>query len=154
VRATDGAQTRSQQWRRYLPWIVALAFSISGVIHLVHPTTFTAIVPHVLPWAKELVEVSGVAELICAVGLWRRQRWAGVAAALLLLVIWPANLQDALTLQGGHDLAGRLAAWVRFPLQIPLIWCALQSGRPRSKPATSRHEETVGPTRGAPPEHG
>jgi uncharacterized membrane protein len=145
-----GAVTLS---RDQAPWLVAAAFSISGVIHLVHPTTFTAIVPHVLPWAKELVEFSGVAELLCALGLWRRQRWAGVAAAVLLVVIWPANLQDAITLQGGHDLPAQVAAWVRFPLQVPLIWCALQSGRPRSLPARSPHEATAGSTPGAPPEY-
>jgi uncharacterized membrane protein len=139
--------------RDQAPWLVAAAFSISGVIHLIHPATFTAIVPHVLPWAKELVEISGVAELVCAVGLWRRQRWAGVAAALLLVAIWPANLQDAITFQRGHDLAAQVAAWVRFPLQIPLIWCAIQSGRRRRTPIPSRPDGRVGPSAGPPPGH-
>ena len=137
--------------RDQTPWLVAAAFSISGVIHLVHPATFTGIVPHVLPFAKEMVEVSGVAELVCAIGLWRRRRWAGVAAALLLVVIWPANLQDAITLQRGHDVAAQIGAWVRFPLQIPLIWCALQSGRPRATPMTSPPTWTANPTEGPPP---
>jgi uncharacterized membrane protein len=117
--------------RPYLPWVVAAAFSVSGVIHLVRPATFTGIVPHVLPFHVALVEVSGVAELVCAVGLWRRDRWAGVAAAVLLLAIWPANLQDALTMRHGHDTTATVLTWVRFPLQIPLIWCALGAGTPR-----------------------
>jgi uncharacterized membrane protein len=108
---------------------VAAAFSVSGVVHLVHPATFTGIVPHVLPFATALVVASGVAELICAAGLWRRTRWAGYAAALLLLVIWPANLQDAITAQQGHDVTTTVLMWIRFPLQIPLIWFALQSGQ-------------------------
>ena len=116
--------------RPYLPWIVAAAFSISGVVHVVHPSTFTHIVPHFLPWRTAIVRVSGVAELVCAFGLWRRQRWAGIAAAVLLLVIWPANLQDAITAQGGHDLTTKVEDWIRFPLQLPLIWFALQSGLP------------------------
>jgi uncharacterized membrane protein len=118
-------------YRPFLPWIVAAAFTVSGVIHLVHPTTFTSIVPHFLPLKTELVYASGVAELICAVGLWRRQRWAGIAAAVLLVVIWPANLQDAITAQQNNDPA-RFLYWVRLPLQIPLIWFALQSGRDRT----------------------
>jgi uncharacterized membrane protein len=127
--------------RPYLPWVVAFAFSVSGVIHLAHPRTFTGIVPGVLPWHTALVVVSGVAELVCAYGLWRRQRWAGVAAAVLLVAIWPANLQDAITTQRGHDLTSSVLTWVRFPLQLPLIWFALQSGR------TVRHlvGERVGP---------
>ena len=115
--------------RPYLGWVVAAAFSVSGVIHLVHPSTFTGIVPHFLPWPTGLVEVSGVVELVCAVGLWRRQRWAGVTAALLLLALWPANLQDAITAQQGHDVAAQVLTWIRFPLQLPLIWCAWSSGR-------------------------
>jgi len=113
----------------YGAWFVAAAFSVSGVIHLFDPSEFTSIVPHFLPFSTGLVYASGVAELICAYGLWRRQRWAGVAATALLLAIWPANLQAALTAQNSHDLTNKVVSWVRFPLQIPLIWLALRSGR-------------------------
>ena len=71
-------------------------------------------------------------ELICAVGLWRRDRWAGIAAAALLVIIWPANLQAAITAQGSEDPTAKLLTWTRLPLQIPLVWFALQSGRNRS----------------------
>ena len=132
VTTASGGHRRSADFRSYLPWIVAAPFTVSGVIHLSHPTTFTPIVPHFLPLKTELVYASGVAEPICAVGLWRRDRWAGIAAALLLVVIWPANLQDAITTQHGHDLTTKFFDWVRFPLQIPLIWLALQSGQHRT----------------------
>ena len=115
----------------YGPWIVAAAFSISGAVHLAHPATFAGIVPHFLPFPTALVYASGVAEWICAVGLWRRQRWAGYAAAALLLVVWPANLQEAITTQEGNDVWAQVITWVRLPLQIPLLWFALQSGRTR-----------------------
>ena len=49
---------------------------------MTNPTIFTPLVPHVLPWPTALVYASGVVELICAVGLWRRDRWAGIAAAV------------------------------------------------------------------------
>lgn len=113
----------------YGPWIVAAAFSISGVVHLVHPATFAGIVPHFLPFSTALVYASGVAELICATGLWCRQRWAGYAAVVLLLAVWPANLQNAITTQEGHNLIVQVLTWLRLPLQIPLIWLALKSGR-------------------------
>lgn len=116
---------------RYGPWIVAALFTLSGVIHLTHPAIFTPIVPYFLPWPTELVYASGVAELICAVGLWRRDRWAGIAAAALLVIIWPANLQHAIDALHGDDLVTTVVAWIRLPLQIPLIWFALQSGRGR-----------------------
>jgi uncharacterized membrane protein len=133
VPTSDNGPPRSVYHRsRYLPWIVAAAFTVSGVVHLCHPSTFTSSVPHFLPLRTGLVYASGVAELICAVGLWRRDRWAGTAAAVLLVVIWPANLQDAISAQYGHDLTTQVLDWVRFPLQIPLIWFALQSGRRRT----------------------
>jgi len=104
---------------------------VSGLVHLARPAVFTSIVPQVLPWPTQLVYASGVAELVCAVGLWRRDRWAGVAAAILLVLIWPANLQNALTAQRGHDLTAAVLLWLRLPLQVPLIWFALQSGADR-----------------------
>jgi uncharacterized membrane protein len=133
VTTTSGGHWRSARYRQYLPWIVAAAFTVSGVIHLAHPATFTPIVPRFLPLRTELVYASGVVELICAVGLWRRNRWAGIAAAVLLVIIWPANLQDAITAQHGHDLTTKVVDWGRLPLQIPLIWFALQSGRDRTE---------------------
>jgi uncharacterized membrane protein len=132
VTTASGGHRRSARYRPHLPWLVAAAFTVSGVIHLAHPATFTPIVPHFLPLPTELVYASGVAELICAVGLWRQDRWAGIAAAVLLVIIWPANLQDAITALQGHDLTAKVVDWIRFPLQIPLIWFALQSGRSRS----------------------
>ena len=133
---------RGARWAAcYGPWIVAAPFSVSGVIHLVHPATFTPIVPRFRPFPTELVYASGVAELVCAVGLWRRDRWAGIAAAALLVIIWPANLQDAITAQQGHDLTTKVLLWIRLPVQIPLIWLALQSGRSRQvrRPDSASH---------------
>jgi uncharacterized membrane protein len=130
----------------YGAWIVAAAFSVSGVIHLFDPREFTPIVPHFLPFSTGLVYASGVAELICAYGLWRRQRWAGIAATALLLAIWPANLQAAVTAQNSDALRNQVISWIRFPIQILLIWLALRSGRSAAAdhhpkhPSPLRHE--------------
>jgi len=96
---------------------------------LARPAIFLPLVPQVLPRPTQLIYASGVFELICAVGLWRRDRWAGIAGAVLLVVIWPANLQAAITAQHGVDPTTKALTWIRLPLQIPLIWSALQSGR-------------------------
>jgi uncharacterized membrane protein len=112
--------------------VVIVAFAASGAVHMVHPPTFTRMVPSFLPAKTALVYVSGVAELGCAAALIRRERWAGVVAAALLLAVWPANLRAAIDAQSGSDTARKIELWVRLSLQIPLIWCALQS-----KPAKS-----------------
>jgi uncharacterized membrane protein len=146
VGQTDHAQRFVTVLKSYGAWIVAAAFSVSGVIHLFDPKEFTSIVPRFLPFSTGLVYVSGVAELICAYGLWRRQRWAGIAATVLLLAIWPANLQAAVTAQNSDELSNQVISWIRFPLQIPLIWLALQSGR---SPAADRHRRHQLPARNA-----
>jgi uncharacterized membrane protein len=133
VTPTNVRHWRLARYRQYLPWIIAAAFTVSGVIHLADPAAFTSIVPHFLPWHTGLVYASGVAELVCAIGLWRRRRWAGIAAAVLLVIIWPANFQGAITAQHGHDLTTKMVGWGRLPLQIPFIWFALQSGRDRAE---------------------
>ncbi|MEO6142887.1 MAG: DoxX family protein [Dermatophilaceae bacterium] len=125
---------------RYGPWMVAAAFTVSGLLHLANPAIFTPLVPCVLPGPTELVYASGVVELICAVGLWRRDRWAGIVAAALLVIIWPANLQATITAQEGDDLATKVVTWIRLPLQFPLVWLALQSGRRQRRPVTSGRE--------------
>ncbi|MGH9093794.1 MAG: DoxX family protein, partial [Acidimicrobiales bacterium] len=146
---------RTGRWRRRAPWIVAAAFSLSGVVQLAHPATFTHIVPGFLPARTALVYASGVAELVCAAGLWWRARWAGMAAAALLVVIWPANLQMAINAQNGHDAATQIEDWIRFPLQLPLIWCALQSRGPASVASRGpRSGASRGPACGPSPRRG
>jgi uncharacterized membrane protein len=113
-------------------------FSVSGVVHLVRPRVFTSIVPRFLPFPTGLVIASGVAELVCAAGLWRRRPWAAYASAALLIAIWPANLQDALTAEHASGAATRVLLWVRLPLQLPLIWCALQARRAVVQPDAGR----------------
>ena len=144
MRETDDVQRLVTILNLYGAWIVAAAFSVSGVIHLFDPREFTPIVPHFLPFSTGLVYASGVAELICAYGLWRRQRWAGIAATALLLAIWPANLQAAVTAQNSNELSNQVISWIRFPIQIPLIWLALRSGR---SAAADHHPKPPSPLR-------
>jgi uncharacterized membrane protein len=139
VETTSGVRRAMLFSYSYGPWIVAAAFSVSGVVHLIRPVTFTGIVPRFLPFSTALVYASGIAELICAFGLWRRKRWAGYASAVLLLVLWPANMQDAITIQQGHEVTTKVVTWFRLPLQIPLIWFALQSGRTKPVGSPTSH---------------
>lgn len=115
------------------PRLVAAAFLGSGVLHFKAPRPYVALVPRVLPHRLLLVQVSGALELVCAAGLLARTRWAGPASAVLLVAVFPANVQMALD-SGSGRLPGladnRLVAWGRLPLQAPLVWAALQS-RPR-----------------------
>lgn len=102
----------------------------SGILHFVKPGPYVAIVPKMLPRKRELVYVSGVAELAAAALLAapRSRRVGGIVAAGLFVAILPANVSMALR-SGGRPAVHQVAAWARLPLQAPLVRWAWQAGR-------------------------
>jgi len=111
------------------PWIVALLFTASGVLHLLNPQAFMWLMPDWLPFSIELILLSGVFELVAALGLLLGKPWGGYLAVATLLAVWPANWWFAIdALTNSPDLA--LAAWLRLPLQLPLIWWSWRVARP------------------------
>lgn len=115
--------------RKIGSWIVIALLSVSGVLHLVSPQGFLWLMPPELgePLTLTLVYVSGFVELACALGLLLRWRWAPALTALTLLAVWPANIWYAFDQLGSDNTALTIAAWLRLPLQIPLIWWAWKS---------------------------
>jgi uncharacterized membrane protein len=110
-------------------WKLAGIFVVNGVLHFVMPKPYVAIVPKPLPYKKELVYVSGAAELGCAALLTqpRTRRLAGVLSFGLLLAVFPANVQMAMDGWRSSKAPGwyKLALLLRLPLQIPpLRWAA------------------------------
>ena len=126
---------------------VTSAYVVSGLIHLVRPQVFERIMPTPLPAKRELVYLSGIAELGCAVGLLRpsSRAVAGWASAALLVAVWPANVQMALDLSRRARHApgapqpkltkptkqqlAQVAGWVRVAGQIPLIRASIRQAQ-------------------------
>jgi len=113
---------------------LAALFAASGTLHMVKPQIFETIVPRQLPEPRGLVYASGIAELACAAGLLhpRTRKAAGWASAALLLAMFPANIQMAVTegkrASRGTGSRGRLLATLaRLPLEIPMIRTALKA---------------------------
>jgi uncharacterized membrane protein len=97
--------------------------TFAGLTHFVNPGFYDPIVPHALPgrdrwwtWA------SGVAELGCAaaVASLRTRRAGALAAAVLFVAVFPANIQMAIDWRD-RAVAERLLAYGRLPLQVPLV---------------------------------
>lgn len=119
--------------------LLAGSFLASGVLHFVKPETFESIIPRSIPAHRTLVYVSGAAELLCAAGLLypRTRRAAGIASAVLLVAVFPANVNMAGKAgkklsddPADHKKQGLLAASVaRLPMQLPMIRTALRLGR-------------------------
>lgn len=109
--------------------IIILIFLLSGTSHLVSPGFFVALVPPFLGPGNFWIFTSGIAEIVCALGILTRQFWAPKLTAFVLIVIWVGNWWYAI------DVTWNLAsswwlifgAWLRLPLQIPLIQWALRS---------------------------
>lgn len=109
--------------------LVAVAFAVSGVSHLVRPQVFTGVVPRSLPSPRGMVYASGAAELVCAAGLFGRAHWAPLASAALLLAVWPANVRMALDVTGRAGEGERwkvAAAWARVPAQLLFVRAVLR----------------------------
>ena len=119
--------------------------AVAGTAHFVIPRYYERIVPRVLGHQPFWVRVSGVAALACAALLARRRTAAlgGWATAALFVVVFPANVQMAL--DGGVSGAGfpansAMLAWLRLPLQVPLVLWAVavaRSGRGSRVPDAS-----------------
>lgn len=117
---------------------LAALFLASGTLHLVRPQIYEPIVPQQLPGRRQLVLASGVADLVCGAGLLhpRTRAVAGSASAVLLIGVFPANLQmsasygrrAARTRRPAH-VAAFVGTLARLPLQWPLMRIALKAGR-------------------------
>jgi uncharacterized membrane protein len=103
----------------------------SGTVHFLAPKPFDTIVPAELPGdARLYTYVSGAAEVsIGALLLPRRtRRVAALAAALLFVGVFPANV-NMVRLWWDKPWPMRIAALARLPLQIPMITTALKIRR-------------------------
>lgn len=107
-------------------WFIVVAFTASGVLHLINPESFLWLMPAWLPEPIALIYLSGVFELVCAAGLLFKQRWAGWLTTLVLLGVWPANIWYAFSVLDSGNAGLIAAAWLRLPLQIPLIYYSIR----------------------------
>lgn len=113
--------------RRLSPYLLSALLAGAGVLHVVRPDFYDALIPPFLPNPRAWTYGSAVLELAAAVAvaLPRTRRVGGYATAALLVAVFPANLYSALE---PGDLP-RWAAIARLPLQVPLVLWALQVAR-------------------------
>ena len=122
--------------RRRIPRRMGLVAIMAGagVSHFVAPRVYELIVPRALDDPGFWVRFTGVAQLLGA-GLLaapRTRRLGAVWVAVLLVALFPANVQMAL--DGGlagerWPLSSPVVVWMRLPLQIPLVVWALAEAR-------------------------
>ena len=99
---------------------------IAGLSHFVVPGFYDAIVPHALPGPpRRWTLASGLAELVCAamVASPRTRRAGAGMAAVVFVAVFPANVQMAVDWRH-KPVSPRALAYLRLPLQLPLVWWA------------------------------
>lgn len=110
--------------------VLAGGLAAMTVFHLARPRVFEHMIPDWLPGDPGMWNLAAtVAEGTSAILLAREETaaWGGRLAFATFLGVWVANLQAAV--DGGYRSApGWLstpeAAWLRVPLQLPLLWWA------------------------------
>jgi uncharacterized membrane protein len=106
---------------------VMLLFTASG--HFAFPGEMMMMIPAFIPFRLMLVYITGIIEIIAAVGL-QIERFRNLTAVLLIIffiLVLPANIYAAAKnidyQKGGNDGKGLHYLWFRIPLQILfIIW--------------------------------
>jgi uncharacterized membrane protein len=119
---------RTSTARAAMRWILAAFYSAAGVAHLWAPDKLLAITPSWVPFAPQVIFITGLCELAGSAALVTGylRCWAGIAMAVYALCVWPANFKHAMD---GIDLPYVTNSWLyhgpRLAFQPVIIWWAL-----------------------------
>ena len=108
--------------------LLSLAFLTTGLLHFLQTRTYETIMPDSIPAHRELVLISGAAEIAGAVAVAfpRTRPAAGLWLIALLILVFPANVNMAVHSERFASIAPALL-WARLPLQGLLIWWVLRA---------------------------
>lgn len=105
---------------------LTLFFLFTSLGHFVRTEEMAAMVPPPIPYRVEIIYLTGVLELLGAIGVWipRLTRLTGLCLILMLIGLLPANIYSAINRVdfGGHG-SGPVYLLVRIPFQFFVIWC-------------------------------
>jgi len=149
--------TGAIRWRLAAQRGLGIAFVAAGVSHLVNTTPFEQHLPGWVPAATTIIVVSGIAEIVLGFALIVARRSAhvvGVATAVFLVSVFPANVYVAIADVDVDGLPGGLYAWVRLPLQAVFVVWAWASTRRTHDPAEADAVTPFGLMPALPPHHG
>ena len=111
--------------------LVFLWFMIGGISHFTSPEFFVNIMPPYVGWHLEIVYISGILEILGALGILvpKTRQWAGNCLILLTLAVTPANIHMWMHPELFPDVS-ETALSVRLFVQVLLLICIGWSTRP------------------------
>ena len=114
-------------WQDDASYALAIMFLLTATMHFTKTKEdLIRMVPKVFPRPRLIIALTGICEIAGAIGLVipATRPYAGIALALLLVAMFPANIKAALQ----HViLRGKpaTALWLRVPMQLVFIGLAL-----------------------------
>ena len=104
---------------------MAALYIVAGINHFIHPSGYISIMPPWLPQKLLMNNVAGACELLFGLLLIPKfsRRYAAWAIILLLIAVYPANIQMAINYYRTDNPFFWITI-VRLPLQFLLIWWA------------------------------
>lgn len=118
--------------RQRMAAALSIFYAVAGILHLTLPQPFLAITPASVPYPETIIILTGLCEIVGAIGLrvQRLKRLAAVALAVYAFCVFPANIKHASDSLGAGDPTFWQWAYhlVRLPLQPVIAWTALFAG--------------------------
>ena len=144
---------RLSSWREAGLLAVAIMFLFTGSTHFSGmKNDYAAMLPGFVPMNVWVIHLTGALQIAGAVGLLipRTRRLAGICLVLLLLAVFPANVNAIINgIPFGGDAPTPL--WVRAPMQLLYIgmvwWTSIKKDsmeeveRPQVKERVAEHEQ-------------
>jgi len=118
--------------------IVFCWFFFGGIGHFVATDFFTSIVPPYVPSPRTMVYVSGVFEILGALGILiaATRFWAGVGLFLLTICVTPANVHMWMHPEQFEGFSPTMLT-LRLVIQVLLLACILWSTQPPKREAAA-----------------
>jgi uncharacterized membrane protein len=120
--------------KRGLLYVMAAFYVFAGANHFANPDFYLPMMPPYLPAHRLLIDLSGLAEIACGIGVLMRETRVVAAwgTVVLLIAVFPANIHIAIhdiPVGGATEGAGALN-YVRLAFQPVLIAWAWWYTRP------------------------
>lgn len=129
---TAATSRRSLGERLFGPRTIAGIFIAPGILHLARPQIYEPIMPPQLPAHRELILISGVAEIVggALYAAPRTRRFASWWLLLLLIAVFPSNIYMTTQERFQRSVPGGLPALLaRLPLQFLGMWWVRELSR-------------------------
>ena len=104
---------------------LSLFFMFTAIPHFISTEQMATMLPPSIPYRIELIYVTGVLELLGAIGVWipRLERLTGFLLIVMLIGLLPANVYAAINrIDFGAYSVGPVYLLVRVPFQLFVIW--------------------------------